>query len=215
MTSILCAHKQYLLIKQASALNNKSTEQSADRNRAFDFQQNFFELFGLPESCVMDSSALRSAFMALQRDHHPDKHAAAKDDADRLLAVRIASFINEAHQTLSVPLRRAEYCLQLRGVSTDTETDAKMDPGFLMEQMEWRETLEAVDLTSDAAYDHLDKLKREITASVKAVAGNVEAQLEASDLQAARDSVRQWQFLSKLVGEIDAAEARVDEATGQ
>ena len=90
-----------------------------------------------------------------------------------------------------------------------------MDPGFLMEQMEWRETLEAVDLTSNAAYDHLDKLKREITASVKAVAGNVEAQLEASDLQAARDSVRQWQFLSKLVGEIDAAEARVDEATGQ
>ena len=162
----------------------------------------------------MDSSSLRSAFMALLRDHHPDKHA-AKDDADRLLAVRIASFINEAHQTLSVPLRRAEYCLQLRGVSTDTETDAKMDPGFLMEQMEWRETLEAVDLTSDAAYDHLDKLKREITASVKAVAGDVEAQLEASDLQAARDSVRQWQFLSKLVGEIDAAEARVDEATGQ
>ena len=43
----------------------------------------------------------------------------------------------------------------------------------------------------------------------------MEAQIEASDLQAARDSVRQWQFLSKLVGEIDAAEARVDEATGQ
>ena len=86
---------------------------------------------------------------------------------------------------------------------------------FLMEQMEWRETLEAVDLTSDAAYAHLDKLKREITASVKSVAGDMEAQIEASDLQAARDSVRQWQFLSKLVGEIDAAEARVDEATGQ
>ena len=152
--------------------------------------------------------------MALQRDHHPDKHA-AKDDAERLLAVRIASFINEAHQTLSVPLKRAEYCLQLKGVSTDTETDAKMDPAFLMEQMEWREALEDVDLSSDAAYDHLDNLKREITASIKSVAGNVEMQLVDLNLQAARDSVRQWQFLSKLVAEVDAAEARVDEATGQ
>ena len=90
-----------------------------------------------------------------------------------------------------------------------------MDPAFLMEQMEWREALEDVDLSSDAAYDHLDNLKREITASIKSVAGNVEMQLVDLNLQAARDSVRQWQFLSKLVAEVDAAEARVDEATGQ
>jgi len=149
--------------------------------------------------------------MTLQRDHHPDKHA-AKDDAERLQAVRIASFINEAHQTLSVPLKRAEYCLQLKGVNTDTETDAKMDPTFLMEQMEWRETLEDVDLSSEAAYEHLDRLKIEISASVKAVSEDVEIRLAEQNLQAARESVRQWQFLSKLVAEIDAAEARVDEA---
>jgi len=180
---------------------------------SFNFQQNYFELFGLQEGCALDASELRAAFMSLQRDHHPDKHA-SRDDAERLLAVRIASFINEAHQTLSTPLKRAEYCLQLKGVSTDTETDAKMDPVFLMEQMEWRETLEDVDLTSEAAYEQLDKLKREITGSVKAVSSEVEAQLAAQNLGGARDSVRQWQFLSKLVGEINAAEARVDEAIG-
>jgi len=138
--------------------------------------------------------------------------SSGKSDADRLLAVRVASFINEAHQTLSDPLKRAEYCLQLKGVSTDTETDAKMDPMFLMEQMEWRETLEDVDVTSEAAYDKLDNLKREITGSIEAVARAVEEKLDNNDLDSARDSVRQWQFLSKLVGEIDAAEARVDEA---
>ncbi len=195
-------------------VNNEHTQPPLESFQTFNFQQNYFELFGLEEGCELDKSELRKAFMAMQRDHHPDKHA-AKDDADRLLAVRIASFINEAHQTLSEPLKRAEYCLQLKGVSTDTETDAKMDPAFLMEQMEWRETLEDVDLTSDAAYQHLDELKREITASVKSVAGAVEAQLADHNLPAARDSVRQWQFLSKLVGEIDAAEARVDEAIGQ
>ncbi len=193
-------------------LTEEQSNQS-DSSSSFNFQQNYFELFGLPESCVLDSAALRNAFMTLQRDHHPDKHA-AKNDVERLLAVRIASFINEAHQTLSVPLKRAEYCLQLKGVSTDTETDAKMDPAFLMEQMEWRETLEDVDLTSETAYEYLDNLKNEITASVRSVAEDVETRLAEQDLKAARESVRQWQFLSKLVAEIDAAEAQVDEASG-
>lgn len=151
--------------------------------------------------------------MDLQRDYHPDKHA-AKDDASRLQAVRIASFVNEAHQTLSVPLKRAEYCLQLKGISTDTETDAKMDPVFLMEQMEWREALEDVDRTTDESFDKLDQLRGEVTASISAIAGEVDSRIEAEDYQAARDSVRKWQFLSKLVGEIDSVEAQIDEATG-
>lgn len=167
----------------------------------------------MPESLSVNETDLRASFMALQRDHHPDRYA-AKDDGERLLAVRIASFVNEAHQTLSVPLRRAEYCLQLRGVSTDTETDAKMDPAFLMEQMEWRENLEDVNLQSEAAYDTLDALKQEVLVSVGIVSKKVESLLGAGNLQSARDSIRQWQFLSKLVGEIDAAEAQVDEALG-
>lgn len=162
----------------------------------------------------MDAAKLRSAFMMMQRNYHPDKHATS-GDAERLLAVRIASFVNEAHQTLSIPLKRAEYCLQLKGVSTDTETDAKMDTAFLMEQMEWRESLEDVDLTTDTAYDELEQLKDEISKSVSAVSSEAAAWLAENDLPAARDSIRKWQFLSKLAGEIDAAEAKVDEATGQ
>ena len=180
---------------------------------AFNFQQNYFELFELEVGCDIDSAQLRDRFMDLQRDYHPDKHAAS-NDAERLLAVRIASFVNEAHQTLSVPLKRAEYVLQLHGVSTDTETDAKMDTVFLMQQMEWRETLEDVDLKSETAFDELDELRREISNSVKSVAGEVDEHLASSDLASARDSIRQWQFLSKLVGEIDAAEAKADEAAG-
>lgn len=178
---------------------------------AFNFQQNYFELFELEVGCDIDLSQLRDRFMSLQRDYHPDKHAAS-DDAERLLAVRIASFVNEAHQTLSVPLKRAEYVLQLHGVSTDTETDAKMDTAFLMEQMQWREALEDVDLKSEAAFDELDELRREISSSIKAVTSQVEAQLASNDLASARDSIRQWQFLAKLVGEIDSAEAKADDA---
>jgi len=195
-------------------VNNEPSNNTSELNHSFDFQQTYFELFGLSEGCSVDSSELRVAFMAMQREYHPDKHA-NKSDADRLLAVRIASFINEAHQTLSVPLKRAEYCLQLKGVNTDTETDAKMDTTFLMEQMEWREALEDVDLSTDAAYDELDQLKDEISKSVNSVASEAAAQLTDQDLQAARDSIRKWQFLSKLAGEVDAAEAKVDEATGQ
>jgi molecular chaperone HscB len=200
-------------VDQASILNDPQSNTSVADTHAFNFQQNYFELFELEVGCDIDSAQLRDRFMELQRDYHPDKHAAS-DDAERLLAVRIASFVNEAHQTLSVPLKRAEYVLQLHGVSTDTETDARMDTAFLMEQMEWREALEDVDLKSESAFDELDELRREISTSVKSVASEVEAHLDGKDLPSARDSIRQWQFLSKLIGEIDAAEAKADEAAG-
>lgn len=160
-----------------------------------------------------DTSELREKYLVLQRQYHPDKFAAA-DDMQRRQAVQIASFVNQAHRTLSDPLKCAEYCLQLQGVDVDSETDAKMDPMFLMEQMEWRETLEDISVDDPKAFDKLSGLRSEIGGKISEMADQTTSYLESQDTAQARDTIRKWQFLSKLHREAESLEERLDDSHG-
>lgn len=177
-------------------------------------RQNYFELFDLSVTSQPDSDELRAKYMVLQRQYHPDKFAAAPDH-ERRMAVQIASFVNQANETLADPLKCAEYCLQLQGVDVDSETDAKMDPMFLMEQMEWRESLEDIDESDAGAFAKLDALRIDINSHIDAVKQQTGRQLESGDTASARDSIRKWQFLSKLYNEAEALEARLDDRAGK
>lgn len=180
---------------------------------SFSLQQNYFSLFELGVSSQIDERALRSRYMELQRQYHPDNFASA-DDAQRRYAVQVAAFVNQAYQTLSNPLKRAEYCLQLQGVEVDAETDAKMDPMFLMEQMEWRETLEDIDEEDPKAFTAITKLREQIGKKTQTLAQQTAEHLEATQSESAREAIRKWQFLVKLDAEADAVEARLDEVSG-
>ena len=176
----------------------------------FNFEQNYFELFDLAVSCEIDSQLLREKFMLLQRQYHPDRFASSSD-TDRRLAVQIAAHINGAHQTLDSPLKRAEYCLQLAGLSTDSETDAKMEPAFLMQQMELRETLEEIPTASDP-YKALDSARDDIDSQIQSMQGEVGGYIAEEKYEKAREYVRRWQFLEKLAQEADSIEAQLDDA---
>ena len=164
----------------------------------------------MPLDAQPDQALLREKYMVLQRQFHPDKFASA-DDQSRRQAVQIASFINQANQTLANPLKCAEYCLQLQGVEVDSETDAKMDPMFLMEQMEWRETLEDIRPDDPGAFDQISGLRAEINDSMEAIAIASFAQIKSRDTVEARNSIRKWQFLAKLYAEAESVEAKIDE----
>ena len=180
---------------------------------SFNLAQTYFEVFNLDVQSQPDRNELRATYMALQRQYHPDKFAAA-DDQQRRKAVQVAAFINQAHQTLSDPLKCAEYCLKLQGVDVDSEADAKMDPMFLMEQMEWREALEDISDDDPGALTDLEKLRVEIAGKITAIGKVTASQLEAAETTTARNSVRKWQFLSKLNLEAEALEARLDDLNG-
>ena len=176
---------------------------------SFNFEQSYFDLFGLPVSCELDTTQLRQQFMELQRQYHPDRFAAGSD-TERRIAVQIASYLNSAHQTLVDPLKRAEYCLQLAGLDTNTETDTKMDPMFLMQQMELRESLEEVASAKDPLQS-LDKVRAEIDELIDQTAAQTSELLANDKLESARDGVRRWQFLEKLASEASAIEAQLDD----
>ena len=58
--------------------------------------------------------------------------------------------VNEAYVRLKDPLKRAAYLCELNGAPIEAESNTAMPPGFLVQQLEWREALEEAG-TSDAS----------------------------------------------------------------
>jgi molecular chaperone HscB len=161
--------------------------------------QNHFELFGLPARFSVDAAALEARYHELQREVHPDRFAAAPD-AERRVSMQLATRVNEAYQTLKSPLRRAVYILQLRGVDPKFETNTAMPTEFLMEQMSWRERIEAGSEKPDA----LLRLQTGLRDESRKIYETLHVQLdEGRDGEAASQTTRMLMFYEKLAEEID------------
>jgi molecular chaperone HscB len=161
--------------------------------------QNHFELFGLPARFAIDTAALETRYHELQREVHPDRFAAAPD-LERRASMQLATRVNEAYQTLKSPLRRAVYILQLRGVDPEFETNTAMPPEFLMEQMSWRERIEAGSEKPEALLQLRTGLRDESTKIYEKLHGQLD---EGGDDEAASETTRILMFYEKLDGEID------------
>jgi molecular chaperone HscB len=175
---------------------------------SFDFRQNHFDLFGLAQSCRIDTAQLEQQYRALQSLVHPDK-SAHLPDAEQRLSMQRATQVNEAYQTLRNPLRRARYLLSLHGADTQEDNNTVMPPDFLMAQMERREAVAEARQAKDAAA--LDKLE----AQMKHEARELEAQLAVKidtekDYAAATGLVRKLRFMERLAEEIHAAYDAID-----
>ena len=115
---------------------------------AADLSTTHFDLFGLPQAFEVNTEQLDSRYRELQRAVHPDRFANASDQ-ERRISMQQATQINEGYQTLKDPLQRGRYLLELGGYHFDDEHRTTSDVEFLMEQMELRETLDAVRGSED------------------------------------------------------------------
>ena len=162
-------------------------------------QANDFELFGLPQQFALDRAQLDDLWKTLQREAHPDRFAAQGAAAQRV-AMQWSVRINEAYQRLKDPLKRAAYLCELRGVPVQAESNTAMPPAFLMQQMEWRETLEDTE-----AVGALEDLADEVAAERKRVQQLLGNLLDgAGDAQAAVGQVRALMFIERFAAEVDA-----------
>lgn len=169
--------------------------------------QNHFDLFHLPQHFAIDVKALEQAYHQVQSQAHPDKFANASD-AEKRVAMQWATRANEAYQTLKSPLRRARYLCELNGVDLQTESNTAMAPGFLMQQMEWRETLD--DAKAGKDIDALEQLHTDLQSEKKAEIARIETLLDGGDFTQAGQLVRQLMFLDKFGQEIDNAFALIE-----
>ncbi|MEY2840753.1 MAG: hypothetical protein RJB60_3052 [Pseudomonadota bacterium] len=166
-----------------------------------------FTLLGLPRAYALDRARLDAAWKALQAKVHPDKFAAEGAAAQRV-AMQWAVRVNEAHQRLKDPLKRAAYLCELAGAPVQAENNTAMPGAFLMQQMEWRE---ALDDAGDAAA--VQSLADDVQADRKARIALVTQLLdvETNPTQAAQE-VRALMFIDRLLEEIDARLERYEDA---
>jgi molecular chaperone HscB len=168
-----------------------------------DFSQDFFALFGLAPRFELEALQLDERYRAAASEVHPDRYAHA-GDAEKRVALMMATRVNEAYQTLKQPLARARYLLQLNGVDAQEETNTAMPAAFLMEQMEWREAIMEAKAGRDV--DTLEKLARDLRGEVTVLSEEMRLALdETHDLTGAAVLLRKWRFLEKLEQEIGDA----------
>ncbi len=169
--------------------------------------QNYFELFSLPVSFTVELQQLSANFRALQQSVHPDRYANASAQEKRL-SVQRAAQINEAHQVLKSPQRRARYILELQGVVFDDQANPVMEPMFLMQQMELREALSNVMSKTEPDIE-LVKILTSLKSAKKDILNKLAEQLNTpatADLDKASQLMHELQFLDKLQLESEAIE---------
>ena len=125
----------------ADAASLSGSKVVVERANGLSLQSNDFELFGLSEGFAQDPKSLESQWKRLQGETHPDKFAAQGASAQRL-SMQWSVRINEAYQRLKDPVQRGAYLCELRGQPIRAEDNTAMPHAFLMQQMEWRESLD-------------------------------------------------------------------------
>lgn len=157
---------------------------------------NHFELFNLPVALDIDLASLKTEFLKLQQQYHPDK-AADKDQA-----LIKSSEINQAYKVLSQVDSRAGYLLSLK--KQDYHLDQSIsDFEFLQDALEIREQLDEAQDVQD-----LQSLKTEVQQWIDGLVREFKIDYNDEDWSEARDTVRKLRFFVKVMADIDKAEDR-------
>ncbi len=158
---------------------------------------NHFELFNLPVALDIDLATLKTEFLKLQQQYHPDK------TSDKDQALIKSSEINQAYKILSQVDSRAGYLLGLK--KQDYHLDQSIsDFEFLQDALEIREQLD--DARSS---EELQSLKVEVQQWIDGLVREFKIDYESEDWGEARDTVRKLRFFVKVMADIEKAEDRI------
>ena len=163
--------------------------------------ENYFHFFGLSPQFSLDLAQLDQAYLAIQKEVHPDRHTQGSDSEQRI-AMQMATLANTAHQTLKHPIQRGLYLCKLNGVEANLETNTAMPTAFLLQQMAWRDSLEE----SADDFAALDALTAEVDSAYKAALVELaEAMDRTHNYQRAAELLRGLLFIDKFATELDDA----------
>ena len=175
-----------------------------------DLSQDYFAFFNLKPQFNIDLSHLETRFREIQSAAHPDRFVTAPAP-ERLASMQVATFANTAYQTLKQPDTRALYLLSLHNIEAVTETNTAMPADFLMQQMEWRETIEDATLSKDIAKldDLLITMRDEANTLIHTIANMID---EKHNVAGAVDDVRKLVFMQKVSADIHRTIAQLEDA---
>ena len=166
-------------------------------------QNDYFQLFTLPEQFDIDTKLLEVNFRKIQSASHPDRFVSAPA-ADKLASMQLATLSNEAYGTLKNAARRAKYLLEKQGIDAVADSNTALPMDFLMQQMEWREQLEDAKAAKDIAA--MDKLLVELRSEAKALERELTGLFDdKKDYITATEVTRKLIFIDKVCADIQQA----------
>jgi molecular chaperone HscB len=180
--------------------------------------KSYFAIFSFEIDWNIDLLLLRSRYLNLQKQFHPDKFS-MKSTLEKRLAMQTASVINDAYDTLASPLKRAQYLLDLRGYDTQQEKYTSCDGLFLMEQIELREELEMIEdqnqnqNQNQNPYQDLSKrlgsLSTKIRHRYESLLNDFSESYAKGLLDNAFSVLAKMQFFAKLLDQVEDLESRL------
>jgi molecular chaperone HscB len=161
-----------------------------------DPSQNYFQLFGLKPAFEIDRAQLQAEQRRLQASYHPDRHVNASE-RDKRISMQVASWVNQAFETLQDPVKRSRYLLELGGADIPDDSTTTSDTGFLMEQLEIREAVEACREADDGLH-RSRQIEAQLTQRARGLAEEFVSAYEVSDFANAIQAYRKMQFLQRI-----------------
>ena len=116
-----------------------------------------FALFGLEPAFAVDAEPLRKRLLRFSRMTHPDFYAGRPEEA---LAEANTALLNRAYELLVDDVRRADWMVTAAGGPSESD-ERSMPQVFLMEVLEWNETLEEARSSADVDLTSLERELRE------------------------------------------------------
>jgi molecular chaperone HscB len=169
-------------------------------------QSDDFELLGLKRLFHQDLPQLDARKQDLQRLAHPDQFANQGAAAQRV-AMQWSVRINEACQRLKDPLKRAAYLCELHGVPVHADKNTAMPADFLMQQMQWRE-----DLNAAHSADDLEQICRQVNHVKREMLQKIEHWMdEQQNFDQAVGIVRALMFVERFAADVDQRIDQLDE----
>ncbi|XP_017043419.1 iron-sulfur cluster co-chaperone protein HscB [Drosophila ficusphila] len=152
---------------------------------------NYFKLLSFPTQFSLESQKLTKSFRQLQTIVHPDKYS-NKTSREQSNSADWSSLINKAYKTLSTPIERGQYLLQLEGEQMPQDNSA-LNKEFLMAMMERNEEVEDADDNQT-----LENLNSQLIKELEAMSQKLNTLFEAKDLQGVKGTLVEMKYLLSI-----------------
>ncbi len=139
----------------------------------------YFELFNIPVSLVVNAKEVTKRYYELSKLYHPDNFSL--EDADKQAeALEMSSKVNQAKKVLSNSHRRLEYILKQKGIIV-AEEKYQLPPQFLAEMMDINEAL--MELEFDENQSTKEKIVSQVSAEIAKLYNKVNTFFDAPQLE--------------------------------
>ncbi|XP_033159507.1 iron-sulfur cluster co-chaperone protein HscB [Drosophila mauritiana] len=156
---------------------------------------NYFKLLSFPIQFSLESQKLTRSFRQLQTIVHPDKYS-NKTSREQTNSADWSSLINKAYKTLSTPIERGQYLLQLEGEQMPQDNSA-LNKEFLMAMMERNEEVEDAEDTQT-----LENLNIQLIKELEEMARRLNALFESKDLSGVKGTLVEMKYLLSIQNSI-------------